>query len=215
MFCGSGGFFLAYEEFGRTFGHSIPRLRFSFFLSFIFIDLFYFFEAEISSRTLIPLFTPRSVHSGSASWDDCGWVFPDECGGSRDSLLVEHRTRDRKVVSSNPGRSGRRIFFLRVNFVCLLLFAVLSIPVLPQWHVKDPGHPAKRAGDRLHLKTRTPLTQRSRSGLTMPPSRHSVGTCPETSSHATCQRTLGHSRLSLLSHCRLILAVRVELVCTS
>ena len=33
---------------------------------------------EISSRTLIPLFTPGSVHSGSASWDDCAWVFPDE-----------------------------------------------------------------------------------------------------------------------------------------
>ena len=30
--------------------------------------LFYFiFIAEISSRTLIPLFRPRSVHSGSAS----------------------------------------------------------------------------------------------------------------------------------------------------
>ena len=48
-------------------------------------------------------------------------------------------------------------------------------PVLPQWHVKDPGHPAKGAGGRLHLNTRTFLTQRSRSGLTML-SRHSVGT---------------------------------------
>ena len=37
-----------------------------------------FFKVEISSRTLIPLFTPRSVHSGSASWDDCGWLFADE-----------------------------------------------------------------------------------------------------------------------------------------
>ena len=24
--------------------------------------------------------------------------------------------------------------------------------MLPQWHVKDPGHSAKRAGGRLHLK---------------------------------------------------------------
>ena len=47
----------------------------------------------------------------------------------RDSLLVERRTRDRKVASSNLGRSGRRIFFSRVNFVCWLLFGVRSTPV--------------------------------------------------------------------------------------
>ena len=32
-------------------------------------------------------------------------------------------------------------------------------------------------------------------------SRHSVGTYPETSSHATSQGTLGYSRLNSLSHC--------------
>ena len=36
--------------------------------------------------------------------------------------------------------------------------------------------------------------------------RHSVETYPETSSHATCQGTFGHSRLNSLSHCGLILA---------
>ena len=40
----------------------------------------------------------------------------------------------------------------------------------------------------------------------MPLSRHSVETDQETSLHATCQGTLGHSRLSSLSHCGLILA---------
>ena len=54
-------------------------------------------------------------------------------------------------------------------------------------------HSAKSAGGRLHLNTHTPLTQRSRSGLTMPLSRHSVGTYPETSSHATCQGKIGQS----------------------
>ena len=49
----------------RTF---IPRRRFSFL----------FFEVEISSCTLIPLFMPGSVHSGSPSWDDCGRMFPDK-----------------------------------------------------------------------------------------------------------------------------------------
>ena len=40
--------------------------------------LFFFFLMEVSSRTLIPLFGLGSVHSGSASWDDCGWMFFDE-----------------------------------------------------------------------------------------------------------------------------------------
>ena len=39
---------------------------------------FFFFEVEITSRTLIPLFRPGSVHSGSASWDDCDRVFLEE-----------------------------------------------------------------------------------------------------------------------------------------
>ena len=101
--------------------------------------------------------------------------------------------RDRKVESSNPGRSGRRIFFSRVNFVCWLLFDVCSIPVLLQWRVNDLGHSAKSAGGRLHLNTHTPLTQQSQNGLTMPLSRHGVGTYQVTSSHATCQATLGHN----------------------
>ena len=45
----------------------IPRLRF-----------FFFFLVEISSCALIPLFRPGSVYTGSASWDDCDRVFPDE-----------------------------------------------------------------------------------------------------------------------------------------
>ena len=124
--------------------------------------------------------------------------------GSQDSLLVERWTRDQKVVSSNPGRSSGRLFFSRVNFVCGLLFSVCFTPVLPQWHVKDPGNSAKSAVGRLHLNAYTSLTQRSRSGLTMPLSRHSVETYPETSS--SCHGTFGHSRLSSLGHCGMIVA---------
>ena len=58
--------------------------------------------------------------------------------GAGIACWLERRIRDRKVVSSNPGRSGGRIFFSRVNFVCRLLFGVRSTPVLPQWHVQDP-----------------------------------------------------------------------------
>ena len=39
---------------------------------------FLFFEVEISLHTLILLFRPGSVHSGSASWNDRDWVFPDD-----------------------------------------------------------------------------------------------------------------------------------------
>ena len=123
----------------------------------------------------------------------------------RDSLLVERRTRDRKVASSNPGRNGGRMFFSRVHFVCWLLFRVRSTPVLPQWHIKGPGYSVKSAGGRLHLITHTPLTQKKSEWATMPLSRHSEGTYQETSSHATCQGTFGDSHLSSLSHCGLLL----------
>ena len=69
--------------------------------------------------------------------------------------------------------------------LCAVLFGVRSTPVLPQWQVKDPDHSAKSAGGRLHLNTRTPLTQRIRSGLTMPLSRHSVGELTRNSSGNT------------------------------
>ena len=84
-----------------------------------------------------------------------------------------------------------RIFFSRVNFLCCLLFGVRSTPVLSQWHAKDPCHSAKNAGGRLHSNTHTALTQRSRSGLTMPLSRYSVEIYQATNSHATRQ---GNSR---------------------
>ena len=127
---------------------------------------------------------------------------------------LQRWTRDRKDASLNPGRSGARIFFFRVNFVCWLLLGVCSTPML-QWQVKDPCHFAKSAAGRLHLNTHTHLIHWSQSGLTMPLSKQSVGIYQEMSSHATRQWTLGHSHLSLLSHCGLILSYREELVCAS
>ena len=55
-----GGIFFACEDFGENVRSFIPCLRFFFFF-------FSFFEVEISSHTLIPLFMQGSVHSGSAS----------------------------------------------------------------------------------------------------------------------------------------------------
>ena len=59
-FCG-GGFSLAYKDFGRMFDYSFPACAFLFFLLLL---------SFLSSCTLIPLFLPGSVNSGSASWDD-------------------------------------------------------------------------------------------------------------------------------------------------
>ena len=120
--------------------------------------------------------------------------------GSRDNLLAEPQTPDRKVVSSNPGRSSRRIFFSRVNFLVLTLIWCLYHPLLWQWHVKDPNHSAKSAGGRLYMNTHVcTLNSPSQSRLTMLVCRHSVWTYQEMSSHATHQGTLGRSRLSSLS----------------
>ena len=53
---------------------------------------------EISSRTLISLFKPGSVHSGSASWDDCDRVFPESFMWA--GLLIGSHTRlDSGIVS--------------------------------------------------------------------------------------------------------------------
>ena len=83
---------------------------------------------------------------------------------------------------------------------------LLSKQVTGEWYIKDPGHSAKSAGGGLQLNTHTPLTQQSRSWLTMPLSTHSEGTYQETSSHPTGQGTLYHSHLSLLSHYGPVLA---------
>ena len=124
--------------------------------------------------------------------------------GARVACWLERRTRDRTVASSNPAGAAGKFFFQ--SQLCVLTYSVSVLPLmLPQWHVKDPGHSVKSAGGRLHLNTHTPLTRRSRSRLTTPLSRQNVGIYQETSSHATRQGTLGPSRLSSLSHCGLIL----------
>ena len=58
----------------------IPRLNCCLFVC-LFVFCF-FFKVEIKLRTLIPLIRPTSVYSVSASWEDCGRVFPDELRAS-------------------------------------------------------------------------------------------------------------------------------------
>ena len=57
------GFFLACEDLGRMFDHSFPASA----LFFVVVVVVVVVLMEIILRTLIPLFTPGSVHSGSAS----------------------------------------------------------------------------------------------------------------------------------------------------
>ena len=62
-----------------------------------------------------------------------------------DSLVVERRTRDRKVAGSSPSRSGGEYFSPWWVFCADSYFGIPSTPVLPQWQVKDPGHSVKSA----------------------------------------------------------------------
>ena len=55
--------------------------------------------------------------------------------GAGTAQQLERQTRDRKVMGSNPWRSGGRIFFSRVNFLCSLL---LWYPFHP--HVTAAAH---------------------------------------------------------------------------
>ena len=59
------------------------------------------------------------------------------------------------------GGGAERMFFSRVRFLfCPEIFGVRSTPVLPQLHVKDPGHSSQSVAGRLQLNTFAPLTQR-------------------------------------------------------
>ena len=55
--------------------------------------------------------------------------------GRGDSSVEEHWTHDQKVTDLTPSRSGRRILFFRVNFLCWLLF----------WYSFHPCVACKRA----------------------------------------------------------------------
>ena len=118
-------------------------------------------------------------------------------------MLVERRTRDRKIASSNPGRSGGKIFLLLSQLSELTFIRCPFHPRVTVVARKRPGHSAKSAGGIVHLSTHTPLTQRSQSGLTMLLSRHSVGTYSERRSCKTCQGTFSRIK-SEISVCKLI-----------
>ena len=71
------------------------------------------------------------------------------------------------LFSVRGGKQERRKNFLLQSFCDDFYYGIYSTSLLPQRHVKDPGHSAKSAGrwqvTANHLCK--PLTQRSRSGL--------------------------------------------------
>ena len=137
--------------------------------------------------------------------------------------MVEHSP---KILTSDDKATTTRTFEFSVKSTVQKQIHVLKRVTYRR--PPPPFHPRVTAVARKRPRSCSPkcrwqvtprhaytVTQRSRSGLIMPLSRHSVGTYLEMSSHATGQGILGHSRLSSLSHCGLILAYRVELVCAS
>ena len=98
---------------------------------------------EIRSRTLIPLFTPGSVHSSSAGWDDCG-VFPEE-----------------SCVSSFPDRFPNRGVFsaLRLRWVkdVCVFRCILPRALLAEWprSFTCPGVTRGWNGHRIRVSTQS------------------------------------------------------------
>ena len=62
---------------------------------------------------------------------------------------LDRLTRDRKSRVRVPAGSASEFSAPRSTFCADSFFGVRSTPVIPQWHVKDPGHSAKSAGGRL------------------------------------------------------------------
>ena len=104
----------------------------------------------------------------------------------------------RKVASSISRQDRRKNFFLQSPLCVLTLIRCPFHTRVTAVARKSPRSFCQKCRWQINLNTHTPLTQRSRNGLTIPLSKHSVGTYQETSSHTTRQETLGHSRLSSL-----------------
>ena len=69
---------------------------------------------------------------------------------------LERRTRDWKVAGSSPCRSGGRIFFSRVHFLCWLLFRYPFRPRVTAAARKRSRSFCQSAGGRLQLNTHAP-----------------------------------------------------------
>ena len=94
---------------------------------------------QLRQHSTLPVDITLAAHSwaGIASW-------------------LEHRNRDWNVAGTSLCRNGRRFSCPGSTLCAGSYFGMRSSPVLPQQHVKDPGHSAKCADDRLQLNTHAP-----------------------------------------------------------
>ena len=95
--------------------------------------------------------------------------------GGRDSLLVRAPDLWSKGCEFESRQERREHFLLQSELCVLTLIRCPFHPRVTAVARKGPGHSAKSADGRLHLNMHTSWTQRSRSGLTVPLFRHSVG----------------------------------------
>ena len=93
---------------------------------------------------------------------------------SRGSLSVRAPDSWSKGFEFEPRQERRENFLLQSQFCMLTRILCPFHPRVTAVVRKRPRSLCKTG--RLHLNTHIPLTQRSRSGLTMPLSRHSAGT---------------------------------------
>ena len=95
----------------------------------------FFFEVEISLHTLIPLFMPWSVHSGSVSWDYWGWMFPDKlCLSSFQDRLPHYAWTAALPAQALPAHSdfvGSRVSVFRCNLPPALLAEMFGVFYMP------------------------------------------------------------------------------------
>ena len=85
----------------------------------------------------------------SSKWSSSHFVLPWYWSLRKASKRLHH------IYPWAVGSKNNRSFpycFGKNNWYSPLHYHVRSTPVLPQWHVKDSGHSAKRAGWKLHLK---------------------------------------------------------------
>ena len=113
---GDGGFFFACEDLWRMFNNSFPTCTF-----------FFFFKVEMRLCTLITLFWTGSVHSGSASWDDCGQVFPVELCVWAHFLIGSHTMPAQHHSRPTPTwyLVGSRVYAC-LNITCHLHFCIMT-----------------------------------------------------------------------------------------
>ena len=89
----------------------------------------------------------------------CSIVFYNIYVCSCESLLTTTLDSKLKGCEFKSQQEWQENFLLQSQLCVLTLIQCQFHPMLPQWHIKDPGHSAKSAGGRLHQNTHTALMQ--------------------------------------------------------